>query len=71
MRSPWLCLSIVLILGLVCLSGVAGMIWLAAIGKVMPESLIAIVAGSAGSLSSFLVMPPKNSVGIAGGKDSS
>jgi hypothetical protein len=64
-RNPYLCLTIVIILGLVSFGGLAGIFALAFAGRPVPESLIAITSGAAGSLGSFLVMPPRGSVGMA------
>ena len=62
-RNPYLCILLVAMLGLIALGGLAGIIGLAACGKPVPESLIAIASGASGGLGSFLVMPPKGSVG--------
>jgi len=67
MRNPWLCISIVIILGLGGIIGLSGLIGLANAGKPTSEALIAIVAGCFGNLASFLVMVPKGSVGVGEG----
>lgn len=64
MRNPYLCLTIVAILGVGGLIGVGGIIGLAACGKPAPEALIAIISGAFGALSSFLVSPPRGSLGV-------
>lgn len=69
MRNPWLCLSIVVVLGVCGLVGTAGMILLPAYGKEIPQALVAIVSGALGALSSFLVSPPRGSVGYTDGQD--
>lgn len=64
LRNPYLCLVIVTSLGLCCVLGVFGIVFLAHAGKVPPDSLVAIVSGAVGSLSSFLATPPRGSVGV-------
>ena len=64
MRNPYLCLTIVLVLGAGGILGLAGIILIAYAGHDVPQALIAIVSAAFGSLASFLVMPPRGSVGI-------
>jgi hypothetical protein len=52
-------------LGTAGLVGLCGIILLAYGGRPVPESLIAVVSASLGALSSFLVMPPRGSVGVS------
>lgn len=63
-RNPYLCLTIVVMLGLGGFVGLLGMIFLAYNNKSAPEALIAVCSASWGSLASFLVMPPRGSVGF-------
>lgn len=63
MRNPYLCIVIVTGLGLAGTIGLAGIILLAYAGRPVPDSLTAVVAAALGSLSSFLVMPPRGSAG--------
>ena len=62
-RNPYLCLTIVLTLGLTMLLGLGGVILLTFAGKEPPSSLVAVISGCAGSLSSFLVSVPRGSAG--------
>lgn len=64
MRNPYLCIMIVCFLGMGAVGGMVGLIVLAYSGKPPPESLVAAVALCFGSLSSFLVSPPRGSIGI-------
>lgn len=64
MRNPWLCLTIVVSLALISLGGMCGIILLSYVGRPVPESLIAIAATAAGGLGTFLVQPPRGSVGV-------
>lgn len=64
MRNPWLCLTIVLSLAITAFAGVTGTVILAFYGKTVPESLIAATAACYGALSTFLVNPPRGSVGL-------
>lgn len=68
MRSPWLCLTIVGFMGSGALLGTVGLVWLAANHIEAPQALVAAVSICYGSLSSFLVQPPKGSVGMPEGK---
>jgi len=63
-RNPWLCVTVVLMLGLLAIGGMFGIIFLALRGVPVPESVITITAAAAGGLSTFLVSPPKGSVGL-------
>jgi hypothetical protein len=63
MRNPYLCVLIVTALGLCGIVGMVGVILMGLYGKEPPGSVVAIVSGCIGSLSSFLVMPPRGSVG--------
>jgi hypothetical protein len=69
MRNPYLCIVIVGILGCGGLLGIAGIIGLAANAKAIPESLIAVVSCAFGALASFLVAPPRGSVGAGNSPD--
>jgi hypothetical protein len=62
-RNPYLCLTIVLTLGITMLVGLGGIIMLTFADKEPPASLVAVVSGAAGSLSSFLVSVPRGSAG--------
>lgn len=63
MRNPWLCLTIVGFIGLGGIIGGVGMVLLAVYGKDIPPALAMLTAATFGSLSSFLVQPPRGSVG--------
>jgi hypothetical protein len=63
MRNPWLCMIIVCTLGLGGLAGIAAIILLSYHDREIPQALVAIVSGTIGALSSFLVSPPRGSVG--------
>ena len=63
-RNPYICITIVLFMGTVSVLGLVGIFVLALFGKQSPESMITIVAGSVGALSSFLVQVPRGSVGF-------
>jgi len=65
MRNPYLCLAIAAMLGVVGLVGLGGTVFLAYCQRPIPESLVAVTSGAVGSLSSFLVMPPRGSAGVA------
>ena len=67
MRNPWLCITIVATLGLTLLVGVVGMVVLSAYGKTVPGELTATIGTCVGALSSFLVMPPRGSIGTGNG----
>lgn len=62
-RNPYLCLTIVGMLGGVMLLGMLGIVILSAMGKEPPASLVALASGAAGSLGSFLVSVPRGSAG--------
>jgi hypothetical protein len=62
-RNPWLCIIILSALSAVTILGVLGLILLAFYGRPAPESLVATVSTAIGSMASFLVMPPRGSVG--------
>src|SRR5262249_13111526 len=64
MRNPWLCIIIVAFLGLGSLSGSVGMVLLSVYDKKAPEALVAMTSLCWGSLASFLVQPPRGSVGV-------
>lgn len=66
MRNPYLCLAIVTMLGLAGLLCGIGIILLPLYGKPVPESLPVLAGGVLGSLSSFLVAPPRGSAGAGG-----
>jgi hypothetical protein len=63
-RNPYICITIVGIMGTVSVLGLVGIFVLALFGKQSPESMITIVAGAVGALSSFLVQVPRGSVGF-------
>lgn len=69
-RNPWLCLGIIGALALISLLSLVGVVLCALSGKETQmaagamTALISIGSGAVGSISSFLVMPPKGSVGI-------
>lgn len=67
MRNPWLCISIIggLIAGLILAVNWVGV--LALHGIEIPPVLPYLTIGILGSLSSFLVQPPRGSVGIPSG----
>jgi len=58
LRSPYVCVSIVAILGAVAIIGSAGVVACAMLGKESPPALVAIVSTTLGSLASFLVHIP-------------
>lgn len=64
MRNPWLCIAIVGTLGLTILIGVIGMVVLALYGRPTPTELVAVVTTCTGAMSSFLVQPPRGSIGV-------
>lgn len=64
MRNPWLCIVIVSIVGLGALTGTIGLVLLALYKVETPQALVATVSLCYGSLASFLVTPPRGSVGI-------
>jgi hypothetical protein len=57
--------AIVLIMGTVSVLGLVGIFVLALFNKSSPESMITIVDGAVGALSSFLVQVPRGCVGFA------
>lgn len=63
MKNPYLCLTIVCILGAAGGLCIAGLILLQLYGQKPPDSLIAIASATFGSLASFLVQPPKGQHG--------
>jgi hypothetical protein len=63
-RNPFLCITIVYFLGAVSVISLLGIIALAFIGKEPPSALISVASGSMCSLASFLVSPPRGSVGF-------
>jgi len=62
-RNPYLCLTIVWFLGGVSIISLVGIIVLGILGKEPSGALISIASGSMGALGSFLVTPPRYSVG--------
>lgn len=62
-RNPYICLAIVLLLGFTVILGTGGMLFLAFHKCETPQAVVAVVSGAAGSLASFLVQVPRNSVG--------
>lgn len=65
-RNPYVCLSIVLTLGLIAVVGIAGVVVSACRGGESSQALVAIVSACVGSLSSFLVAVPRGSHGHGG-----
>ena len=65
-RNPYLCLTIVLFLGTIAIVSLLGIIVLAALNKEPPSALISVASGSMCSLGTFLVSPPRGSVGYDG-----
>jgi hypothetical protein len=65
MRNPWLCLAIVIILGLMAILGVGSITLLTLYERPVPESLVALTSTACGALASFLVQPPRGSHGIS------
>ena len=65
-RNPYLCLTIVWFLGVLAVVSLLGIIVLGVLSKDSPSALIAIAAGSMGNLGSFLVSPPRGTVGFDG-----
>ena len=63
-RNPYLCLTIVVILGTCLIIGMSGIVYLGTHHLEVPPSLTALTAAAFGSLSSFLVSPPRGSVGV-------
>ncbi len=72
MRSPWLCVVIVVQLGMFALASVGGVVAVALSGKegnivtMVVAGLLAAGGTAVGQLGSFLVMPPRGSVGVGG-----
>lgn len=64
MRNPWLCVIIVSALSAGSMIGILGCFVLSLYGKPASEALVSMVGTCVGSLASFLVHPPPNSVGI-------
>lgn len=64
MKNPWLCLTIVGVLGMSVIVGLIGIIALALYDKQSPESLVGVVSTAIGALASFLVSIPRGSVGV-------
>lgn len=64
-RNPYLCLVIVAFMGVALLGGLAGIVFLAAIGKECPDALKFIAGTALGGLGSFMVAVPKVAVGIS------
>lgn len=63
-RNPWICLTIVGLLGAVALVCVGGII-AASLRGVTPDNTLSFTLGTCiGSLSSFLVNVPRGSVGV-------
>ncbi len=62
-RNPYLCLTIVCFLGGIAIISLLGIIVLAALNKEPPSALISVASGSMCSLGTFLVSPPRGSVG--------
>lgn len=66
-RNPWICLTIVVILGLFGLLSLGGIIACSLMQRDVPSALIAIASGCGGNLASFLVSIPRGSVGAESG----
>ncbi len=64
MRNPWLCITIVLMLGSFGLLCGVGIIILPMCGKPVPDSLNTMGGMALGALAAFLVNPPRGSVGM-------
>lgn len=62
-RNPYICLTIVVTLGLFGLMSVGGIVACALLSKDIPSALIAIASGCGGNLASFLVSVPRGSAG--------
>lgn len=71
MRNPWLCILIVAFLGLGAVGGTFGLVYLSLNDKDVPGSLVSVMSLCYGSLSSFLVAPPRGSIGIPESKQAS
>jgi hypothetical protein len=67
-KNPWLCLIIVATLGVTVVLGTAGLVVLSLYHVDAPQALVAVVTGALGSLASFLVQPPRGSIGIPQGQ---
>lgn len=63
-RNPWLCLAIVVAIAAMGLVATGGTTALAVYGREPPQILGYVIAGAIGALSSFLVSPPRGSIGM-------
>ncbi len=61
--NPWLCVVIVLMIGLCSVFCVIGIVACVVLGRAAPPELIALAASGIGSLASILVSVPRGSVG--------
>lgn len=68
-RNPYLCLAIVVMLGLLAVVATGGIVLANLGGRDSPSSLVAIVSTCIGALASFLVSVPRGSVGGDGNSD--
>lgn len=66
MRNPYLCIVIVLMLGMGGLLCGLGIIVLPLYGKPVPDSLQVLAGSTFGALAAFLVAPPRGSFGGGG-----
>ena len=66
-KNPYVCLTIIIILGAFGLLSLGGIIACALLNKDVPSALIAIASGCGGNLASFLVSVPRGSVGAESG----
>lgn len=57
-RNPMLCVAIVSALAVGMLSGTWGMIWLAAIGREIPQALVGITYTCGGAIAGALAVTP-------------
>lgn len=69
-KNPYVCLTIVAILGSFGLLSLAGIIACVLLGHEAPSALIAIASGCGGNLASFLVSVPRGSLGAEAGLSS-
>ncbi len=67
MRNPYLCLVIVCFIGGAGILGMLGIIACSLWGHEVPQAVVAVVSGAFGSLASFLVQPPRSSMGLGNG----
>lgn len=63
LRNPYLCITIVWLLGVVTMTSLLGIIIINLAGKEPHSSLISLASGGMCGLTAFLVQPPRHSVG--------